>query len=184
MTRLRSTALYGAMRAMHHLALRQTGRKPPVAKKTGLLALIAFGLARTECQGKVQGLPGLFAEGLFRPELSPGQQMSQVADAAEKGSAESGGMTGLQADGQSTRDCIRCCILMVKIVVQRRHARGAPSVTVAASGQRLAQRFLPRYLCLCQSNRPGEVKVGQWFALLPRANGPEEVGGANQVCEA
>ena len=56
---------------------------------------------RTECQGKVQGLPGLFAEGLFRPELSPGQQMSQVADAAEKGSAESGGMTGLQADGQS-----------------------------------------------------------------------------------
>ena len=31
---LRSTALYGTMRAMHHLALRKTGRKPPVAKKT------------------------------------------------------------------------------------------------------------------------------------------------------
>ena len=106
--------------------------------------------------------------------------MSQVADAAEKGSAESGGVTWLQADGQSTRDCI----LMVKIVVQRRHAPGAPSVTVAASAQRLAQRFLPRYLCLCQSNRRGEVKVGQWFALLPRANGPEEVRGANLVCEA
>ena len=128
----------------------------------------------------MQGLPGLFAEGLFRPELSPGQPMSPVADAAEKGSAESGGMTGLQADVLSTR----ACILMVKIVVQRRHAPSAPSVTVAASGQRLAQRFLPRYLCLCQSNRRGEVKVGQWVALLPRANGTEEVRGANQVCEA
>ena len=86
----------------------------------------------------------------------------------------------MQADVLSTR----ACILMVKIVVQRRHAPSAPSVTVAASGERLAQRFLPRYLCLCQSNRREEVKVGQWFALLPRANGPEEVRGANQVCVA
>jgi len=104
-----------------------------------------------------------------------------LADAAEKGrassSAESGAMTGLQADGLSTR----ACILMVKIVVQRRHAHSAPSVTVAASRPRLAQRFLPRYLCLCQSNRRGEVKVGQWVALIPRADGPEEVRGANRV---
>ena len=86
----------------------------------------------------------------------------------------------MQADVLSTR----ACILMVKIAVQRRHAPSAPSVTVAASGERLAQRFLPRYLCLCQSNRRGEVKVGQWVALLSRANGLQEVRGANQVCEA
>ena len=46
---------------------------------------------------KAQGLPGLFAEGLFRPDLSPGQQMSQVADAAEKGSA------GQSASSKMTR---------------------------------------------------------------------------------
>ena len=72
----------------------------------GLLALFAFGLSRTACQGHLQGLPGLFTEGLLRPELSSGQQMSQVTGPTEKGSAESGGVTWLQADGQSTRDCI------------------------------------------------------------------------------
>ena len=55
---------------------------------------------------KAQGLPGLFTEGLLRPELSSGQQMSQVTGPTEKGSAESGGLTWLQADGQSTRDWI------------------------------------------------------------------------------